>query len=161
MKAPKIAAHSLFTLLVIFGFPAATIAVADITGYALVQDDGSLKVGRRTIHLYGIYIPQTPVTCRSFLQPRRCAPRAALALDFKIQGFVHCKEREIYQDGSINAVCHADYTSVSMGIDLAAYLLEQGWAVALPDAPFEYHVLEKIARHKGFGIWGFSEMIIR
>lgn len=48
-----------------------------------------------------------------------------------------------------------------MGEDLAAYLLEQGWAVALPYTPFEYHVLERIARHKGFGIWGFPDTIIR
>ena len=40
------------------------------------------------------------------------------------------------------------------GEDLSAYLLEQGWAVALPDAPFEYQTLEKIARSRGFGVWG-------
>jgi endonuclease YncB( thermonuclease family) len=144
--------HFLFIALL---FTVASVAIADITGYALVQNDGSLKVDRRIIRLYGIYIPPTETTCRSFLQPRHCAPRAILALDFKIQGFVHCEEKEVNEDGSINAVCYADYTSVSKGEDLAAYLLEQGWAVALPDAPFEYHVLERIARNKGFGIWGF------
>jgi endonuclease YncB( thermonuclease family) len=112
-------------------------------------------VDRRIIRLYGIYIPPTEITCRSFLQPRRCAPRASLALDFKIQGFVYCEEKSVNEDSSINAVCYADYTSVSKGEDLAAYLLEQGWAVALPDAPFEYHVLERIARNRGSGIWGF------
>jgi endonuclease YncB( thermonuclease family) len=33
-------------------------------------------------------------------------------------------------------------------------MLRQGWAVALPDAPFEYAAMEKIARTKGIGIWG-------
>ena len=33
-------------------------------------------------------------------------------------------------------------------------LLRQGWAAALPDAPYEYKVLEKIARTRGIGIWG-------
>jgi len=41
------------------------------------------------------------------------------------------------------------------GEDLSAYLLENGWAVALPDAPFEYQTLEKIARSRQFGVWGF------
>ncbi len=42
------------------------------------------------------------------------------------------------------------------GPDLAAYLLRKGWAAALPGAPFEYQVLERIARTKGLGIWGFA-----
>ena len=29
-----------------------------------------------------------------------------------------------------------------------------GWAVALPDSPFEYQALEKIARTRSFGVWG-------
>jgi endonuclease YncB( thermonuclease family) len=142
-------------LFIVLSFTPVPVAIADITGYALVQNDSSLKVDGRTIWLYGIYIPPTEITCRTLLQPKRCAPRASLALDFKIQGFVHCEEKGVNEDSSINAVCYADYTSVSKGEDLAAYLLEQGWAVALPDAPFEYHVLEEIARNRGFGIWGF------
>ena len=39
---------------------------------------------------------------------------------------------------------------------MSAYLLERGWAVALPDAPIEYQTLEKIAYRRGFGIWGFT-----
>ena len=42
------------------------------------------------------------------------------------------------------------------GEDLSAYLLSRGWAVALPDAPFEYAVLEKIARERHVGVWGFT-----
>lgn len=157
----KSIAFFLCAALMIFPFAAAPAAAADITGYAQIQADGSLIVNRRLIRLYGIYIPFTETTCRSFLRPRRCGSRAALALDLRLQGFVHCREQWVNEDGSISAVCHADYTSVSMGEDLAAYLLELGWAVALPGAPFEYHVLERIARHKSLGIWGFSEMIIR
>ena len=40
--------------------------------------------------------------------------------------------------------------------DLSAYLLTRGWAVALPDAPFEYSALEKIARQQGIGVWGLA-----
>lgn len=158
MRVRNIAAYFLFSSLMAFmSLPA---AAADMHGNALVRDDGSLKMGGQIIDLYGIYIPLTQTTCRSFLQTRRCASEAALALDFKIQGFVYCRPMGVNPDGSLSAVCYADYTSVSMGEDLAAYLLEQGWAMALPSAPFEYHALERIARHRGFGLWGFPEWII-
>ncbi len=121
----------------------------DIVSYAIVQDDGSLQVSRKKIWLYGIYIPATDRTCRTYILPIRCGPRAVLALDFKIGPyFVHCEEKSENPDGSINAVCKVKDE------DLAAWMLSQGWAVTRPDAPFEYAVLEKIARHKGRGIWG-------
>lgn len=125
---------------------------ADVIGNALVYQDGSLRVGRHIIHLYGIYLPPTDTKCTGFR--KRCPRRAALALRDRIQGFVRCVEQEVNPDGTLSAACYAGYTSVSEGHDLAAYLLQQGWAVALPEAPPEYHLLEKIAYRKGFGIWG-------
>jgi hypothetical protein len=44
------------------------VATADITGYALVQDDTSLKVDRHTIRLHGIYIPPTETTCEKIAE---------------------------------------------------------------------------------------------
>ena len=66
---------------------------------------------------------------------------------------MHCEEQSRNEDRSINAICQVGVSSFSDGEDLAAYLLRQGWAVARPDAPFEYHVLERIARRQGVGIW--------
>ncbi|MCX8048172.1 MAG: hypothetical protein N3A55_00740 [Methylohalobius sp.] len=57
------------------------------------------------------------------------------------------------EDSSLNAICRVNYSPFREGEDLAAYLLTQGWAAALPDAPFEYHVLEKIARQRNLGVW--------
>lgn len=162
MRTRNTTAYSLFSsLMVFFLFMPLSAVAADMRGNALVRDDGSLKMGRQIIYLYGIYIPLTQTTCRSFLQTRRCASEAALALDFKIQGFVYCRPMGSNPDSSLSAVCYANYTSVYMGDDLAAYLLEQGWAMALPNAPFEYHALERIARHRGLGLWGFPERIIQ
>jgi endonuclease YncB( thermonuclease family) len=42
------------------------------------------------------------------------------------------------------------------GEDLSAYLIQRGWALAAPYAPFEYHTFEKSARHWGKGIWGYA-----
>jgi endonuclease YncB( thermonuclease family) len=163
MGTRSIVAYSLFSSVMAFLVlvPLPTSAADIIIGNSLVGEGGSLKVKGRIIHLYGIYIPSTSTTCRSLVRSKRCASRVASALDLKIRGFVHCEGIKSNPDGSISALCHANYTSVSMGEDLAAYLLEQGWAVALPDAPFEYQALERIARHKGVGIWGFSGITIQ
>lgn len=127
------------------------VSAADVSGYAFVQDDGSLRISGRIFRLFGIYIPPTAQSCRSFERPVICAPQAALALDFKIGAdFVHCEPRSKNEDGSVAALCRAG------DADLSVYLLERGWALALPDAPFEYVAIKKIARHKGIGVWGLA-----
>ena len=59
-------------------------------------------------------------------------------------------------NGTITGKCFANYSNFDEGEDLSAYLLERGWAVALPDAPIEYITLEKIARSRNFGVWGIA-----
>jgi endonuclease YncB( thermonuclease family) len=133
-------------------FPAAG---ADFSSYAFVQDDATLRIDNKTVRLYGVYIPTTDQNCRTWERPVKCAPRAALALDFKVQqSFVHCQEKGREPDGTIIGLCRVGRGSFSEGEDLSAYLLEQGWALALPDAPFEYHAIEKITRNRGIGVWG-------
>ena len=131
-------------------------ALADLHSYALINDDGTMQVRGRTVHLYGVYIPETNYNCQTFIRPVQCGQRAALALKFKVQGFVRCEEKSRNKDRSINAICRVGVSSFSEGEDLAAYLLRHGWAVALPDGPFEYHVMERIARKQSVGVWGFS-----
>lgn len=131
-------------LLALAGQPARS----EITSYAIVNDDGSLRVRHHTIWLYGIYIPPTNRICRSSFSPIRCAPRAVLQLDTKIDRFVHCERMGRNADRSIVALCRVK------GEDLGAWMIANGWAVALPDAPFEYTVLERIARERHLGVWG-------
>lgn len=124
-------------------------AAEDISSFAFVEPDGSMRIAGNVIRLHGIFIPPTGETCHTFERPLRCGPRAALALEFKVSGdFVHCQPRQHDPDGGIRAV----YTAG--GDDLGAWMLERGWAVATPDAPFEYTALERIARARGIGIWG-------
>ena len=130
---------------------AATTSAAEISSFAFINDDGTLRMRNRTIHLYGIYIPETARTCMTFRRPQTCGSRAALALDFKKgANFVHCEPQEHYSDGSISAICTVN------GDDLAAYLIERGWALALPEATFEYRALERIAERRGIGVWGIT-----
>jgi endonuclease YncB( thermonuclease family) len=132
-------------------------AQAEIRSYAIVQDDGSLKVSGRIVRLHGIYIPQGEQFCATQVRPVECKSRAALALEQRIQSFVRCNETAAFTDGSVGAVCTVDGDGVtSPRIDLGAWLIDQGWALARPEAPFEYHARERIARERGFGVWGFQ-----
>lgn len=133
----------------------------DLSSSAIVNDDGSLRIKGKTIRLFGIHIPETENSCTTYRRPPVCSSRAALALDFKIDGFVHCEIVGKTDDGDLIGQCRVGASSFNPGDDLSAYLLERGWAVALPDAPFEYHTLEKIAQSRQFGVWGIPVDRIR
>ena len=126
----------------------------EISSSARVNEDATLRIDGKTIHLYGIHVPDSGRQCTSNRRPIVCGSRASLALDFKIQGFVRCEITERREDRSLVGQCRVNARGSDSGEDLSAYLLDRGWAVALPDAPTEYHALEKIARHRGVGVWG-------
>lgn len=153
---------ALLSLVVGFSVPTTSRAIAaDIVGAATVLADGSLRISSKRIRLYGIYIPPTGQRCVTFLRPARCGSRAALALETKIQGFVHCHTVNHNPDRSANSFCFIRRTFYSAGEDLGAFLLEHGLALALPGAPFEYVALERIAQTQQLGIWGFPADSIR
>lgn len=132
-------------------------AAADFESYAVVQNDASLRIRNQTVHLFGIFIPGREAQCTTRFRPARCGlNRAAVALDFKIQGFVRCQPRAVRADGSLEAICAVNASPFSPGEDLAAYLLEEGLAIARPEAPFEYHALQEIAQANDRGFWGFQ-----
>jgi endonuclease YncB( thermonuclease family) len=136
---------------------------SEIVSYAIVQDDGSLRVQGKTIRLFGVYMPPTERGCRSDFSPPLCGNRSVRALKIKISGFVRCEPQAELSDGSLSAVCYVDGNSVSdPPVDLGAWLIEQGFAVAGPGAPFEYQTLERIAQVNRRGVWGFQvDQIIR
>jgi endonuclease YncB( thermonuclease family) len=139
-------------------------AAAAIVSYAIVRDDATLLVRGKTIRLYGVSIADARPFCDATFRPARCQTRAAVALTSRIQGFVRCVPQVEYDDRSIGAFCSVKGTGTpSREIDLGAYLIERGWAVALPQAPFAYHTLEEIAKVQGRGVWGFQadRIIIR
>lgn len=137
-------------------FISAYAGARELHSYAIVQDDGSLLIKGRRVHLYGIYLADDSQQCQANILPARCAHGSVLALDFKIQGFVHCYPQTENEDGTLNGFCYVGRSNFRTGEDLGAYLIERGWALALPYAPFEYHALERIARHNNRGVWGSS-----
>ena len=149
--------RSTLTALLIIGLLSGPPAIAEeLKSYAFVNDDGTLRIKKKTIHLYGIHIPKTSNNCRTTQQPPVCGQRAALALEFKINSFVKCEIISENPNGSLTGLCVVNYSHFDEGEDLSAHLLERGWAAALPDAPIEYHTLEKIARSRGMGVWGIA-----
>jgi endonuclease YncB( thermonuclease family) len=143
-----------YSALVCIALSPAPLCAYEISSSANVNEDGTLRINGKTIHLYGIHIPRTNRTCRSNQLPTMCGSRASVALDFKIDGFVRCELKNELDDGSLVGWCRVKASRFSEGEDLSAYLLEHGWAVALPDAPFEYQTLEKIAQSRKLGVWG-------
>jgi len=134
----------------------ANAGAREFEGHAVVRNDGSLLIKNRVVHLFGIYLPSTNRQCRAWISPVRCDERGVLALDFIVRGFITCFERVQRADGSVEATCYRDRSSFDPGIDLAAYLIERGWALARPEAPFEYHAMERIARTQEVGVWGWQ-----
>jgi len=67
---------------------------------------------------------------------------------------VRCEILSETNKGGLIGQCWVNSSPFKKGEDLSAYLLERGWAVALPDAPIEYQALEKIAQSRQFGLWG-------
>jgi endonuclease YncB( thermonuclease family) len=154
MPAGRCSDRLVAALAIFFLLLAAAASAREISSSAIVNEDGSLRISGKTIHLYGIHIPQIGHTCGRNKLPPFCGTRAAIALDFKISGFVRCDIVAENSDGSLVGWCRVNASHFSEGEDLSAYLLERGWAVALPDASIEYQTLEKIARSRQVGVWG-------
>ena len=139
------------------GLPA---QAAEFSGLAYVNDDATLSIRNRRVRLWGIHIPRSTEDCQTYQRPVECGSHAVLALKQRVEGFVHCEEQG--RDGEVTeAICRVAASKFERGLDLAAYLVEQGWAVARDEAPVEYHVLERIARDTGRGVWGMSGWLRR
>lgn len=134
---------------------AAAPAAAEVRSYAIVQDDGSLLVRGQIMRLYGVVIPLGGRYCQGWMGPARCrSSTAALALDFRIRGFVRCEPVEQYADGSVGAFCSVGSARLGDDEDLGAYLTSRGHAFAAPWAPYEYAILQELAKVNRRGLWG-------
>ncbi|MEK0082171.1 thermonuclease family protein [Benzoatithermus flavus] len=138
-------------------------AAAEIVdGLATVREDGTLSVGGTAVRLFGISIPQIERTCRTFIRPPRCAPKAVLVLDGKVNGFVRCEIVRRGADGVLEGVCSMRGRDLfGPGEDLAAWLVQEGFAFAAPDAPPDYAALERLAQSRELGLWGDKFLNLR
>lgn len=128
----------------------------------MVRDDGTLSIGGTPVRLFGIYLPQTERTCRTVIRPPVCAPKAVLVLENKVTGFVRCEIVRRGPDGVLEGICGQRGRDLfGPREDLGAFLVQEGFALAAPEAPAEYFALERLAESRELGLWGNKFLNIR
>ncbi len=112
-----------------------------------VIDGDTLVVEGRLVQLSGIDAPELGQRCFNDSKSWRCGLEAALALRKLIAfGEVVCESADP-ESQSAQASCSVDDK------DLAVALLQQGYAVALPEAPSAFQTAQNSAKEAKFGIW--------
>lgn len=136
-------------------FPIGEAAAREFRSYALVNDDGTLQIQGQTFILQGIYIPTTGVGCKFERSPEPCASPSVQALRQRIGSrFVYCLSIYRTEEGAFVGSCLAG-RSRGDEEDLGAWMIRNGWALAGPDAPYEFIALERLAERQRLGIWSF------
>lgn len=144
------------------GAPRVSHAAAQVLdGLAIVQADGSLRLGGETVWLHGVEIPMFVRTCTSVVRPPRCGARSVLVLSNLITGFVRC-ELVRRRGHAYEGVCsQAGRDLFGPRDDIAAEMVLRGWALAADNAPSRYRAYEKIAQSRDAGVWGAKIVNIR
>lgn len=122
-----------------------------ISGQAVVTDGDTIGIHGEKIRLVGIDAPESRQSCVADGKEYRCGKVAAFALAARIgRAVVTCegKERDRYR--RLLAVCSAG------GVDLNAWLVEQGLAVAYRKYSTIYVPQEEAARAARRGLWAGS-----
>jgi endonuclease YncB( thermonuclease family) len=105
------------------------------------------------VRLHGAYLPDVDPACRSLTRSVPCSSRGVRALQGKVNGFVRCA---IVGGGAnvLEGICTMPGRDrFGPGEDLAAWLIERGWALAAGAAPARYYALESLARSREVGLW--------
>jgi endonuclease YncB( thermonuclease family) len=120
-----------------------------IAGVARVVDGDTVKIGETRIRFFGIDAPEHDQTCRD-AQGRDwdCGVKAADALRARIGDRpLSCTPRDTDRYGRTVAVCRLD------GVDLNAWMVTGGWAVAYRYFSLDYVGAENQAHAAHRGIW--------
>ena len=136
---------SLLTILL-----SATPATAnELNGVASVIDGDTVEIRGTRIRLHGIDAPESRQLCtRPPGQSWRCGQQAALALSDRIgRRSVICVARDTDRYGRTIAVCSQG------GVDLNAWMVAEGWAVAYRQYSRDYVLADTEARSAGRNIW--------
>lgn len=148
----KTACLALATLL--FALPLAALAASPadpVIGVASVTDGDTLNIHGTKIRFHGVDAPESSQLCYQMpaRTPWRCGQKAALALsDFIGRRTVACQPLDTDRYGRLISVCKV------AGVDLNAWMVANGWAVAYVRYSRDYVSQEAQARSAGRGIWG-------
>ena len=138
----------IFALAVASSAVGTAAAQSTVDGIASVIDGDTLNIHGQRIRLHGIDAPESSQFCEKDGKQYRCGQRAALALADKIgRATVRCEQRDIDRYKRIVAVCNLG------NVDLNAWMVRQGWAIAYRQYSRDYVGDESAAQAEKAGIW--------
>lgn len=119
-----------------------------VVGTAIVEDGDNIHIGDINIRLQGIDAPSLDQTCQTVDGEIACGQVARSQLEIIVaEKTVSCVPISEDKYGRTVAVCTAD------GLDLAAEMVAQGWAVAYRKFSEDYVPQEDEARAEKRGLW--------
>lgn len=122
-----------------------------LSGPATAVDGDTLVMANERIRLFGIDAPEGAQTCQRGNAPWACGREAAALLSGLVQGrSIDCEPQGRDDYGRIVARCSKG------GTDLAATMVREGLAIALPRFTSDYVGLEAKAKALGMALWGSS-----
>ncbi|PVA07510.1 thermonuclease family protein [Thalassorhabdomicrobium marinisediminis] len=123
---------------------------ADVIGTASVVDGDTIEIHGQRIRLHGIDAPESNQPCRGAeSNVYRCGQLAANELDTLIgRSSVECWTQDVDRYRRLVSVCKLG------NIDINAWMVTQGFAVAYREYSLDYVALENEAREGQIGIWG-------
>jgi endonuclease YncB( thermonuclease family) len=119
-----------------------------LTGIPKITDGDTIRIGSTRIRLHGIDAPEAKQTCTSDGKDWRCGWEATNALASIVgKHWVTCSKRDTDRYGRVVAVCRAG------PINLNAWMVSNGWAVAYRRYSTEYVRDERDAKAGRRGLW--------
>ena len=113
-----------------------------------MTDGDTIRIGNTRIRLHGIDAPETNQICERNGKKWRCGRESTKALKTVIgEKSVSCSKRDIDRYGRVVAVCRAG------SINLNAWMVGNGWAVAYRRYSRDYIADEREAKASRHGMW--------
>jgi endonuclease YncB( thermonuclease family) len=128
--------------------PQSKASSEQLTGIPKITDGDTIRIGNIRIRLHGIDAPEAKQTCTAGGKEWRCGWEATNALANIVgRHWVTCSKRDVDRYGRVVAVCRAG------PIDLNAWMVGNGWAVAYRRYSMDYVRDEDAARRGRKGVW--------
>jgi endonuclease YncB( thermonuclease family) len=119
-----------------------------LTGIPKIIDGDTIRIGDTRIRLHGIDAPEAKQTCTTDGKEWRCGQEATNALaSIVVEHQVSCSQRDVDRYKRIVAICRAG------SVDLNAWMVGEGWAVAYRRYSADYVRDEEEARGRKAGLW--------